>query len=111
MTREDELTLIVPSQSLCQVCARGHPLRQEACAAFTLLLSAWQRSDVARTGYLDETKRLYGVLNIRLGGRDWLAGSGRGTYSIADMNAFPWYAAFPPHCRLPAQLLSFPASR
>ncbi|KAI0712555.1 glutathione S-transferase C-terminal-like protein [Earliella scabrosa] len=47
----------------------------------------------AKKRYLDETKRLYGVLNIRLDGRDWLAGSGRGSYSIADINAFPWVSA------------------
>ena len=28
---------------------------------------------------------------MRLTGRDWLAGAGRGMYSIADMNAYPWY--------------------
>ncbi|KAI0357428.1 glutathione S-transferase C-terminal-like protein [Trametes cingulata] len=46
----------------------------------------------AKKRYLDETKRLYGVLNTRLSGeRDWLAGPApRGAYSIADMNAFPW---------------------
>ena len=41
-------------------------------------------------GYLDETKRLYGVLNIGLTDRDWLAGEGRGTYSVADVNVWPW---------------------
>ena len=42
------------------------------------------------TGYLDETERLYGVLEMRLAQRDWLAGPARGVYTIADMNAFPW---------------------
>ena len=45
------------------------------------------------TGYLEETKRLYGVLEIRLADRDWLAGPGKGSYSIADINVFPWYCA------------------
>jgi len=41
-------------------------------------------------GYLDETKRLYGVLEIRLLDRDWLAGPGTGVFSVADINVFPW---------------------
>ena len=41
-------------------------------------------------GYLDETKRLYGVLEIRLQNREWLAGPGTGIFSIADINVFPW---------------------
>lgn len=42
-------------------------------------------------GYVNETKRLYNVLEIRLSqGRDYLAGPGRGKPSIADFNVFPW---------------------
>lgn len=50
----------------------------------------------AKNRYLDETKRLYGVLEIRLGegdGRDYLAGAGRGKYSLADIKAFSWYVS------------------
>ncbi len=36
--------------------------------------------------YTDEVNRLYGVLNRRLAGRDYIAGP----YSIADMACFPW---------------------
>jgi len=43
--------------------------------------------------YLDETKRLYGVIELRLKDRDYLAGPGRGQYSIADINVFPWILA------------------
>ncbi|CAA6606366.1 putative S-transferase [Rhodospirillaceae bacterium LM-1] len=41
--------------------------------------------------YKSETKRLYGVLNKRLGEAAFMAGD----YSIADMAAYPWIAAHP----------------
>ena len=37
--------------------------------------------------YMRETRRLYGVLDQRLEGRDFIAGQ---EYSIADMAAYPW---------------------
>ncbi|KZV63636.1 glutathione S-transferase-like protein [Peniophora sp. CONT] len=40
--------------------------------------------------YQDETKRLLGVLEIRLKDREYLAGPGKGKYSIADFNVWPW---------------------
>jgi GST-like protein len=36
--------------------------------------------------YTNEAKRLYGVMDRRLDGRDWFAGD----YSIADIAIFPW---------------------
>jgi len=44
----------------------------------------------AKRRYHDETKRLYGVLEMRMSDRDWITGSGRGNYGIADMNVLPW---------------------
>ncbi|KAI0669210.1 hypothetical protein C8Q78DRAFT_1070816 [Trametes maxima] len=44
----------------------------------------------AKKRCLDETKRLYCVLHMRLAGRDRLAGRGYESYSIANINAFPW---------------------
>ncbi|KAF8195968.1 hypothetical protein K438DRAFT_2017190, partial [Mycena galopus ATCC 62051] len=45
----------------------------------------------AKKRYVEETQRLYGVVEIRLSqDRDWLAGPGRGKLSIADFNVAPW---------------------
>lgn len=44
----------------------------------------------------DETLRVYGVLEIRLSGkytgepREYLAGKGKGKYSVADIGTWPW---------------------
>jgi GST-like protein len=51
--------------------------------------------------YVKETNRLYGVLNRRLEGRDFIAG----TYSIADMAAYPWIV---PHEAQGQNLADFP---
>jgi len=42
------------------------------------------------SGYSEETKRLYGVLEIRLQNRDYLTGPDRGKYTIADLKAQSW---------------------
>jgi GST-like protein len=45
--------------------------------------------------YVNETNRLYGVLDRRLAGRDWLAGA----YSIADMATYPWVVPWKRQCQ------------
>ena len=39
--------------------------------------------------YVNETRRLYGVLDAQLGRQEWLAA---GDYTIADMITYPWVA-------------------
>ena len=51
--------------------------------------------------YVNETNRLYGVLDRRLEGRDFLTGS----YSIADMASYPWIV---PYERQGQKLEDFP---
>ena len=43
--------------------------------------------------YTNESKRLYGVLEKRLEGRDYIADE----YSIADMACYPWIVAHESH--------------
>jgi GST-like protein len=51
--------------------------------------------------YVKETNRLYGVLNKRLAGREFVAGQ----YSIADMAIYPWIV---PYQRQGQKLEEFP---
>src|SRR5260370_10072690 len=55
----------------------------------------------AITRYVNETNRLYGVLNKRLADRAFIAGD----YSIADMAAYPWIV---PYERQGQRLEDFP---
>lgn len=52
--------------------------------------------------YVNETNRLYGVLDRRLAGRAFIAGD---AYSIADMAAYPWIV---PHEKQGQKLSDFP---
>tara|TARA_B110000263_G_scaffold98156_1_gene85776 strand:- start:87 stop:719 length:633 start_codon:yes stop_codon:yes gene_type:complete len=49
------------------------------------------KSPYAEERYLKETARIYGVLDRRLGDKEYLAGD----YSIADIATWPWIARYP----------------
>jgi GST-like protein len=49
-----------------------------------------ERLPYAIDRYVKETNRLYGVLNKRLAGRDFIAGE----YSIADIASYPWIVPY-----------------
>jgi len=44
--------------------------------------------------YQHETKRLYTVLDTQLKNKDYLAGAGRGEYSIADIASWTWVRSY-----------------
>lgn len=60
-----------------------------------------ERIPYAVERYVKETNRLYGVLNRRLAGREFIAGA----YSIADIACYPWIV---PHERQGQNLDDFP---
>jgi len=49
------------------------------------------KSDYAEQRYLNENRRLYRVMDARLGEQPWLAG---GEYSIADIATWPWVSRY-----------------
>jgi GSH-dependent disulfide-bond oxidoreductase len=64
-------------------------------------LYAPEKIPYAINRYVDETARLYAVLNKRLADREFVAGD----YSIADMASYPWIV---PHERQGQKLDDFP---
>ena len=52
------------------------------------------KSEYAEERYSKEGHRLYSVLNTRLEDRDFIAGTGRGEYTVADMACWPWISRF-----------------
>ena len=52
------------------------------------LRAAPERVEYAIERYSEETRRLYGVMDRHLAGRDWLASE----YSVADIATYPWVA-------------------
>jgi glutathione S-transferase len=67
-------------------------------------LFATTRSDYGIKRYIDETRRLYGVLDSRLGESAYLAGS---KYTIADIANFSWVQIGP--AALELDLVEWPA--
>lgn len=69
------------------------PPSQNANSSLYLIVSQYS---VAIDRFKDETLRVFGVLETRLSGRytgeprDYLAGAGKGKYSIADIKTWPW---------------------
>jgi GST-like protein len=61
--------------------------------AHHFLRSAKEQVPYGIKRYTEETRRLYGVLQKRLGEAEYLAGE----YSIADIATFPWVARFEWH--------------
>jgi len=62
----------------------------------------------------NETLRVYGVLEIRLSGkftgapRDYLAGKGKGKYSVADIGTWPWVKIWAFSGFTPEEMEEFP---
>lgn len=53
-------------------------------------LMAGAKSEYGIKRYIDETKRLLGVIDDALEGREYLVGPGSGKYSIADIASYCW---------------------
>jgi len=64
--------------------------------------AAPEKIEYAINRFKNETLRVYGVLEIQLsdkygtngGAREYLAGNGKGKYSVADMKTWPWVKAW-----------------
>jgi len=60
-------------------------------------LRADEKIPYAIERYMNESKRLFGVLNTRLEGREYLVGDGKGRYGISDIKTVPWVRVAEPY--------------
>lgn len=67
--------------------------------------AAPEKIPYAISRYERETARLFAVLDKRLDGREFVAGAGRGEYSIADIASYPWTKGY---ARLNQNIEDFP---
>jgi GSH-dependent disulfide-bond oxidoreductase len=67
--------------------------------------AAPEKLPYAISRYERETARLFAVLDKQLQGRDFVAGAGRGEYSIADIASYPWTKNY---ARLSQKIEDFP---
>ena len=67
--------------------------------------AAPEKLPYAISRYERETTRLFAVLDKRLTDRDFVAGAGRGEYSIADIASYPWTRGY---ARLNQDIEQFP---
>jgi glutathione S-transferase len=67
---------------------------------------------VAIERFRKETLRVFGVLEIRLSGlytlepRDYLAGNGKGKYSVADIGTWTWVSGWKSYSRITDEEMS-----
>lgn len=64
-----------------------------------------QACDYSRRRYLSEVKRLYDLIETRLGQSEWLGGQ---EYSIADIATWPWAAKYYNYTGFQIPLVEFP---
>ena len=76
------------------------PTRRTVGDSFKCNMLSW-----TTIGYLNETKRLYGVLEGHLKDREYLAGPDKGKFSVADIKTSPWIGI---HTRVGIELDEFP---
>jgi len=55
------------------------------------------KAPYAEERFVQKGYRLYGVLDAHLAGREYIAGEGRGEYTIADIACWPWISRFEWH--------------
>ncbi|CZS97812.1 related to URE2-nitrogen catabolite repression regulator [Rhynchosporium agropyri] len=84
-------------QDLALIFAQGQPIEGQLNWFGKL---APEKDEFAINRFKKETLRIFGVLEIHLSGkytnepRQYLAGTGQGKYSIADMGAWPWVSGY-----------------